>query len=423
MLLNLIEYGDAAAEYLKALELARRAGDRRREMEAMVWLSAVYERSHRGEPAIDYNEQALAIARELDDHEYQAICLANRVAIRTAGWGQIVETTPDAEEALRLSKEIKNQPLLARSLVFVGGALQWRGEFGRGLAHLKEGLELAQKIHSGFHYALGVFMTGNAHLSQGNYEEALRWYKRLSDYGSAAGDKFWIARAPNLIGAVHMELYDLDVAAERNLEADEIARKVWPWPEPRGHSLLKVGMAHLEKGQHGKAEEYLQRAWNLLEQDTWYRWRWHIPLLRARGALALAERRFDDAWKFAVESLEMATRTDSRKHIARARRLQGMVLAANGRLEDAAGTLESSVTLAAQIETHPDVWIARCSLGQVLLKLGRDREAEEQFMNALRTLEAIANNLHTPGLKKALLASQPVAELYSALGRRPPIAT
>ena len=423
ILLNLSEYDDAAAEYLKALELSRSAGDRRREMEALVWLSSVYEYSHRGEPAVEYSDQALAIARELDDHEYQAICLASRVKIRTSGWGQIVETTPDAEEALRLSKEIKNQPLLARSLVHLGGALQWRGEFDRGLAHLKEGLELAQKIHSGFSYGSGVFFTGNAHLSQGNYEEAWRWYKRLSDYGSAAGNKLWIARAPNLIGAVHLELYDLDVAAERNLEADEIARKVWPWPEPRGHSLLKVGLAHLEKGQHGKAEEYLQRAWNLLEQDTWLRWRWHIPLLRARGALALAERRFDDAWKFAVESLEMATRTDSRKHIARARRLQGMVLAANGRLEDAAGTLESSVTLAAQIGTHPDVWIARCSLGQVLLKLGRDREAEEQFMKALRTLEAIATNLHTPGLKKALLASQPVAESLSALGRRPPIAT
>ena len=422
VLLNLSEYDDAATAYLRALELARRASDRRREMEAMVWLSSVYDFAHRGEPAIDYNEQAFAIARELGDREYQAICLANRVGIRTAGWGQIVETAPDAEEALRLSKEIKNQPLLAKSLVFVGGALQWRGEFDRGLAHLKEGLELAQKIHSGFNYGYGVFLTGNAHLSLGNYEEALRWYKRLSDYGSAAGDKFWIARAPNLIGAVHLELYDLDVAAERNLEAEEIARAAWPWPEPRGHSLLKVGLAHLEKGDHGKAEEYLQRAWNLLEEDTWYRWRWHIPLLRARGALALAERHFDDAWKFSVESLEMASRSDSRKHIARGRRLQGMVLAANGRLEDAAGTLESSAALAEQIGTRPDVWLARSALGKVLLKLGRDREAEEQLMNALRSLEAITNNLHTPGLKKALLASQPVAELYSALGSRLPIA-
>ena len=423
VMLNLSEYDGAAAEYLKAVELARHAGDRRREMEALVWLSAVYDYSHRGEPAIDYIEQALAIARELDDREYQAICLASRVAIRTAGWGQFVETTPDAEEALRLSKEIKNQPLLARSLVYLGGALQWRGDFDRGLTYLKEGAELAQKIHSGFHYGFGIFLIGNAHLSKGNYEEALGWYRRLSEYGSASGDKFWIARAPNLIGAVHLELYDLEIAAERNVEAEEIARAAWPWPEPRGHSLLKVGLAHLEKGEHGKAEEYLQRAWNLLEEDIWYRWRWHIPLLRARGALALAEKRLDDAWKFAVESLEMASRSDSRKHIARARRLQGMVLAANGRLEDAAGTLGSSVTLAAQIGTHPDVWTAKCSLGQVLLKLGREREAEEQFMGALRTLEAIADKLHTPGLKKALRASQPVAELYSALGRRPPIAT
>ncbi|HEY2663360.1 MAG TPA: hypothetical protein VGI47_03405 [Candidatus Binataceae bacterium] len=42
-------------------------------------------------------------------------------------------------------------------------------------------------------------------------------------------------------------------------------------------------------------------------------------------------------------------------------------------------------------------------------------------MGALRTLEAIANSLHTPSLKKAPLASQPVVELYSALDLRPPI--
>ena len=43
VMLNLSEYDDAAAEYLKAVELARRAGDRRREMEALVWLSAAYD--------------------------------------------------------------------------------------------------------------------------------------------------------------------------------------------------------------------------------------------------------------------------------------------------------------------------------------------------------------------------------------------
>src|SRR5260370_12668280 len=112
-------------------------------MEVLVWLSSAYDYSHRGEPAVEYNEQAFKIARELDDREFQAICLANRVAIRSAGWGGILETTPDAEEALRLSKEIKNQPLLAKSLAFVGGAFQWRGQFDPALVHLNEAPQLS----------------------------------------------------------------------------------------------------------------------------------------------------------------------------------------------------------------------------------------------------------------------------------------
>ncbi|MBI2544089.1 MAG: AAA family ATPase, partial [Candidatus Rokubacteria bacterium] len=96
------EYEEAAADYQRALDLVRRARDRRREIKVLAGLSGVYNYWHRGEEAIRYNDQALAIARELDDRAFQAVCLANRVQIRSAGYGQIVETTPDAEEALRL---------------------------------------------------------------------------------------------------------------------------------------------------------------------------------------------------------------------------------------------------------------------------------------------------------------------------------
>ena len=420
VLLVLGEYDEAAAQYSKSLELARSTGDRRREMEALVWLSSVYDYSHHGEPAIEYSEQALAIARELDDREFQAICLANRVATRTAGYGQIVETMADAEEALRLSKEIKNQPLLAKSLVFVGGAFQWRGDFDRSLGYLHEGAELARKIHAGFLYGFAVFQIGHVTLSKGDYEEALRWYTQLDEYASAAGDKFWIARVPNLIGAVHLELYDLDTAVERNLEANEIAKREWQWPEPRGHSLLKVGLAHLEKDEHAKAEHYLQSAWDLLEKDTWYRWRWHIPLLRARGALALKERRFEEAWKYAIASLEMATACDSRKHIARAQLLQGEILAATARLDEAARILNASVALAHQINVPQDAWLGGVALGKVLLKLGQDKDAEAQFVGAAHTIEAIAQKLTTPALRHSFLTAIPVLEVYRLLGQPPP---
>lgn len=322
VLLVLGDYEASVAQYQAALGIARKLGDRRREMEILMWLGSVYDYSHQGEPAIAHNEQALAIARELQDAGFESICLANRVEMKIAGWGQIAESIADVEQALRLSPEIKDVALLAKTLAYVGGAWQWHGDYDRALPHLRRAVEVAQDAHAGFIFGFGAFHIALLMSSTGNYEDSLRWLARLKEYADAAGDRFWIARVDNLIAGVHLELSDLDEAIERNLEADEIAKRVWAWPEPRGHSLLKAGLGFFGKGDHGKAHQQFMRAWDLLEEDNWYRWRWHIPLLAARGQLALAEKRFDDAWKFADESLAMATATDSRKHIARAHQLR-----------------------------------------------------------------------------------------------------
>jgi ATP/maltotriose-dependent transcriptional regulator MalT len=116
----------------------------------------------------------------------------------------------------------------------------------------------------------------------------------------------------------------------------------------------------------------LRRAEALLEVDTWLRWRWHIALLYALGELALTQGRHDDAWTYAVQSLQLATQTDSRKHVARAQRLQGEILAARGQPEEAVQTFAASVQLAEQIDTPREVWLGKAALGRVLTRLGRD---------------------------------------------------
>jgi ATP/maltotriose-dependent transcriptional regulator MalT len=155
----------------------------------------------------------------------------------------------------------------------------------------------------------------------------------------------------------------------------------------------------------------------------WTRWRWHITLLRARGELALAEGRHDEAWDYAVQSLDMASRTDARKHVVRAQWLQGEVLAASGRLEEAARAVEGSVRLAETLQTPRELWMGKAVLGKVLARMGKDKEAEAQFTQAVKVIEAIAEKLKTPRLRHSFLSAEPVLEVYRALGRRPPHVT
>jgi class 3 adenylate cyclase/tetratricopeptide (TPR) repeat protein len=414
------EYEEACAEYQAAVELARQGGDRHLEVELLMELSGAYNLSHRGDPAMEHNERALAIARELDDRARIAACLANKVYILSAGYGKIFESTPSAEEAARLSAEIGDRRLLTVTDTFLGGVLVWRGDFDRGLRYLEGAVTLAAATHQGFFYGNACFMAGHSCLGKGEYDKALEWYRKLDDYATASGDTFWRARVHNPVGGVHAELFDLDTAFERNREGAEVARRVWPWPEPQAHAFVKMGLVSMLRGDHGAARLHLRRAWDMFDEDVWFRWRWHIPLARAEGELALREGRFDDAWKRAAESLEVATQTDSRKHMARALCLQGEILTESGRVDDALAHLEDAVRLAERIGARPDLWRCLAALGQVRLQRGDDAGAEEAYRRAGQVIESIADGLGRPSLRQSFLESEPVGEVYRALGRTLP---
>ena len=159
----------------------------------------------------------------------------------------------------------------------------------------------------------------------------------------------------------------------------------------------------------------------MLEIDDVSRYRWHIPLLHARGALALARGRHDEAWRFATESLELARKTYARKHEARAQRLQGEILAATGRLNESAPILEASVSLAQEPQDTARRMDGSPRSRQALIKLGKDKEAEVAFNTAAATIESIAAALKTDVLVRSFLAAPPVLEAFQVLGRRPPM--
>jgi tetratricopeptide (TPR) repeat protein len=221
------------------------------------------------------------------------------------------------------------------------------------------------------------------------------------------------------MGSVSLELYDLDYALELQLEGEEAARRYSAWPEPRAHALLKAGLVYFERSDYGRAEEYFLRAWDLLDVDLSGRYRWHIPLLHARSALALSRGQHDEAWRFATESLELARKTYARKHEPRAQRLHGEILAATGRANEALPLLRASVTLAQELQTRRDIWMGSLALGKTLIQLGKDKEAETALTTSAETIEWIAAALKTDSLVRSFLDAPLVREVFQLLGRRP----
>ena len=56
---------------------------------------------------------------------------------------------------------------------------------------------------------------------------------------------------------------------------------------------------------------------------------------------------------------------------------------------------DASAPLAEQIGTPREIWIARSALGGVTGKLGRDNEAEAQFVKAADAIEDVTSKLKT----------------------------
>ena len=419
VLTTLSEYDDGIVHYERALALVRDAGDRRAELEVLLGLADLYYNYHRPEGAQACCDQAHEIACELDDAAAQATCLATR-ALFIAGWhGPIADARRAARSALELAEQVENPALRARTLVFLGSIMQWRADFDGCLAYLQEGATLAEQAHAGSILGQALFHLGHTHLARGRYQQALRWYGEMRRYAEGANDKFWFVRVPNLVGGVHLELYDLAAAIERCREGDEIAERLFPWPEPRGHCLVKLAYAHLQRAEYDAADQFLHRAAALLDLDTWARWRWHIPLLRIRAELALATGQLDEAWSCASQSLDMATQTDSRKHVAHAKLVLGEVAVAQDRLPEAEKLLRSAVALADHIHAARELWLASSALGRALARTGRDRDAETYLTLAAQTIEAIATELTDPALRASFIRAEPVAEVYRRLGRRP----
>ncbi|HXW85357.1 MAG TPA: adenylate/guanylate cyclase domain-containing protein, partial [Candidatus Binataceae bacterium] len=164
-------YDDAIADYQRARDFARSAKDREREVQILFQLSWVYWETRQKDPMLEYSSQALALARETGNKFLEALCFFSSVNVRNC-FGLDSAAGEEAEQIL-ISAETTGSPLLSGLAHFnLGWVLQWQADFERSISYLSKAIEFAEQNHRGDLY-FSFLHLGNAHLSSGEYEEAL----------------------------------------------------------------------------------------------------------------------------------------------------------------------------------------------------------------------------------------------------------
>lgn len=413
------DYDDGVGHYTRALALMREAGDRSGELSVLLGMAEVYDAAHRPEEAQSCGDQALALAGELDDRSAQAACLARRAATIADWHGPTAEARRAAKEALELTDQLTDSPLRAAALIVLGSVLEWRADFEGCQRYLQEGASLSERTQSGRALGAALFHLGHSYMARGRYQQALRWYGGVHEYALEANDRYWIARHPSILAGVHLELFDPESAVELCREGGDVAKRFSAGPSPGGHSFVQLGLAHLQRGERGAAEESMRRAWDLLDGDGWQRWCWHIPLLRGRAEIALAAGNLDDAHSYATQARQLATQADARQEVAHVQLVLGEIAVAQERLPEAVQLLRGASTLAEHINAAHVLWRCGGTLGGILANMGEDRAAETYLTQAAQTIEAIATELTDDALRTSFMRADAVGEVYHRLGHRP----
>src|SRR5262245_21802518 len=158
------------------------------------------------------------------------------------------------------------------------------------------------------------------------------------------------------------------------------------------------------------------RYWENPHTSEWMRWRYSMRSLADLGALWLARGDPGRAMELGDRCLDLATRTNSRKNLAKGWRLRGEIALARRQLDDAETAFRQALTIAEAIGNPPQLWMTRAALGRLHAARGRHDLAAEAYRAARDVVDRVKASLTDPKLRSSLDQVPAVRQLSAQAG-------
>jgi DNA-binding CsgD family transcriptional regulator/Flp pilus assembly protein TadD len=428
------EFEAARADHEAALAVARAAGDRPAEWQALLDLGFLWAARDYGRCG-GYFEQTLALARQMEEPSLIAASL-NRVGNWHLNAGRPHEARRHHEEALAIFERLADRRGIAATLDLLGLATLHGGDLFGGTAYYKRAATLFRELDdrrglagclvmlaaevAGQHLAwFGAtevtgapdeakavrlceqaltiareigWSAGEAHILgegswvlavQGAYAHALEWARAGLAVAEEIEHRQWIGLAQVSLGMIYADLLALPTA-RRHLQralalADEIGSEYWGQL-----SSTMLALIFLQEGDCAAARAVLDGRFgrDVPTQTILQRLNWRI-----RGELALAGGDADEALAIADRLIASAANLTPTAVIPSLWLLRGRALAALSRTAEAEDALRAARRV---VTERPMLWRIHLALGKVYQAGGRPAEAEREFAVARAVVEDLA---------------------------------
>jgi eukaryotic-like serine/threonine-protein kinase len=137
------EYDQAISQYMKALELRRSINDTRGAALESYGLGGLFDYQGRFGAAVHSKEEALKTFRDLKERTFWMAEILGGYGQALILAGRMDEAKSPLDEALSLSRELKNDGLVAQTLGFQGDALSYKGSFSAAHSLYDQALQAA----------------------------------------------------------------------------------------------------------------------------------------------------------------------------------------------------------------------------------------------------------------------------------------
>jgi eukaryotic-like serine/threonine-protein kinase len=352
---------DALRSAQEASRISDAAGERAETAKALTIIGIVrFDQANFAEAANAYNH-GLVIQREIGDQRAIATTL-NDLANALGEQGDLAGSIKMLNEALLTFRQVGDKHSAAAVLGSIAARTLQQGDLKQGKKMLEEGLAASREIGDQERTSTALYNLGEVLRWQGDLKGARKMYEQSADLSKQIGDQSGVAYALFSLGDVSTAEGDLAAAQDKYNESLSMRTQMGEKGNV-AETQMALALLLIERGQPGEAESPLQQVKEEFRKqglgddeilaDSWL------------ARIALAQGRVSDAEKQTSAVHDLLAKSQDPSVRLRAAIVSAQVQSANGQSEDAARTLQDTITTAKQFGYYGLQLEAQLALGQI----------------------------------------------------------